>query len=328
MGATRQISGKRVVGTVPAEASRYALHGLCVESEIPLQERLCERPADVCIRWGETGDLPAEAPLGQVLAGVDRAAAWYWLVDTGDGYTIRVAGLYEFRVSRDRRIVIVHRAKDADPDLAPIFLSGIVLALLVSLAGRCVLHASAVQVEGVTVALAGGSGTGKSTVTALLCSGSATLISDDLLRIDVDRGNIVCFEGTSQIRLRASAAELACLFPAQASSLTADERIAVSVECASGSPFSLDAVVLPKPSRTASRLTVTRLTPYEALVELLRYPRVVGWHLPDPIRTFFRVAGEVSLRVPVHVAEIPWGPPFGPETASALLRETGIQPAR
>jgi hypothetical protein len=212
--------------------------------------------------------------------------------------------------------------------LAPIFLSGIVLALVLSLEGKSLLHASAVHVEDSTAALAGDSGMGKSTITALLCRAGATLISDDLLRIDIEKDDIVCFEGTSRIRLRESAGEIAALFPAGASSVTADERLAISVEGAHGSPFSLDAVVIPKPSKTAIRVTVTQLAPQAALTELLRYPRVTGWQIREPLRAYFHALGEVSARVPVHVAEIPWGPPFDPGIASALLAEIGFPRAR
>lgn len=305
--------------------ARYALHGLCVDSEIPLQERPCQRPGDISIRWGEEiTAIQAKPPPGRVLAGLDDDAAWYWFVDTGEGYTIRIAGLYEFRVSRDRRAVVVHRATEADPGLAPIFLSGIVLALLLSLEGKSLLHASAVEAGGATVALAGDSGMGKSTMTALLCHAGARLISDDLLRIDAEEVDIVCFEGTSKIRLRESAGEIAGLFPPAASSVTADKRLAISVECARGSPFSLDAVVIPSPSKAARRVTVEQLGPQAALTELLRYPRVIGWQIPDPLRGYFRVLGEVSARIPVYVAEIPWGPPFDPGIATALLTEIGL----
>jgi hypothetical protein len=63
------------------------------------------------------------------------------------------------------------------------------------------------------------------------------------------------------------------------------------------------------------------------LAELLRYPRVAGWQIPDPLRGYFQMLAEVSARVPVLVAEIPWGPPFDPGIAPALLREIGFRQA-
>ncbi len=59
-----------------------------------------------------------------------------------------------------------------------------VLPRLLAGAGKTVLHASAVEIDGVAIVFAGESGSGKSTLAASFCSAGARLLSDDAVLLD------------------------------------------------------------------------------------------------------------------------------------------------
>ena len=62
---------------------------------------------------------------------------------------------------------------------------------------------------------------------------------------------------------------------------TADDRIALSVRSAPPVELPLDAIVVPGPSRESTELELTLLTPSNALLAFLAFPRVYGWARQD-----------------------------------------------
>ena len=72
------------------------------------------------------------------------------------------------------------------------------------------------------------------------------------------------------------------------------------------------------------RRWLTRLRGTEALFELVRYPRILGWHAAEAPRRDLDVLGSLATVVPILRAEIPWGPPFSDDLGdSPLLAVTG-----
>jgi hypothetical protein len=106
------------------------------------------------------------------------------------------------------------------------------------------------------------------------------------------------------------------------SSATADGRTAVRVREAVEAP--LAAILIPLPDRELTTLEAERLTEAEALVELARYPRSSGWRLKEVRAARFAALARVARTVPVHRVRVPWGPPFPPDLAGALLRLAGL----
>jgi len=203
--------------------------------------------------------------------------------------------------------------------MVPLLVGGNALAFVLTLAGECVLHASAVQTNGSVLAFVGAAGMGKSTLAALLCASSATLVTDDLLRLSRDGTGFRCFSGPAEIRLRSNAAELAARLPGVVARPTPDGRVAVRLEHDARPMPRLDTVVIPRPVRTRTTLAVRRLGPAEALFALFRYPRVAGIRAPEVLENQFRAFAQMATTVPVYEAEIPWGPPFAPRLAEALV---------
>lgn len=301
----------------------YDLHGLRILSEIPLGQPARDGPHDLMVSWSQGGATP-DAPERRVLAD----ASWdggrgYRHVETAVGFRLEFRDVCDVLVTPDRRSLTVRLTPGADPAMIPILLEGNVLAMLLLLAGECVLHASAVHVGSRAVAFAGGSGTGKSTLAALCCAAGAAFLTDDLLHVEWDAGGFRCLRGGREVRLRSQAASLAALFPDRPSRPTVDGRRAVCLRGSSVLPSRLAAVVIPVPTRPTGA-PIERLTPLDAWTALMQAPRVLGLRDPGLLRTEFETCSRLAQTVPVYRAEISTGPPYEPSLGADLLAAVGL----
>ena len=210
----------------------------------------------------------------------------------------------------------------ADPDLLSVLVSGTLLAFVLTMRGETVLHASAVQVGDAALAFVGASGMGKSTMATLLCADGARLVTDDVLRLDTTSSPPTCALGATELRLRKGADHLAERFADRGSApglrTTGDARQALAAVPATTEDLPLAALVVPVPDHSPERRTteITRLSPKEAMVVLSQFPRLLGWQDAAVRRASFHQLADVVDRVPVHVAVLPWGPPFPEDIAS------------
>ncbi len=316
-----------------ASSNLYRVHGLLVESEVPLSARRASASAgaatpDYRIVAGRPRDCPYSPPPGRILAEyVDDGFASFTTEDPLDPRrrTIRYAGICDVRLDSGRRTIVVHAAAGDREEMLPIFLEGGVLAHALTADDLLPLHASAVEVDGAALAIVGPSGSGKSTLAALLCAAGSRLVTDDVLRVDVVDGHATCFPGAPGLRLRPGAASVARGVRGAALEETADGRTKVVPAESAGAPLELRAALVPEVSRRATRLEVRRLGPLEGLQELLRHPRLTAWRASEPIAQLFRLTAEVaSTDLPVYRARIPWGPPFPPRLAEEILASAGL----
>lgn len=321
---------------------RYDVHGVTVAAEggiagiagFPIARERPEAtpaPAEVVIRAGDAWAVPATPPPGEIVAElIVDGTCLYVAADSGHaddgGIVLRVPSLCEFAISADRREVVVHPDPAADPASVPILLSGTVMALVLTIAGHTVLHASAVQhpASGAALAFVGVSGMGKSTLAALCGAAGARIVADDVLRVDVlgDPGGVVCYRGSPTLRLRPKAAAVAAAVAetgGNALARSADGRIVAAPVPAGPGPIPLGAVVVPRPSRQVTEVRIERLRGAKAAFALARFPRIAGGRGPAaPAAQLDRLA-LVAGRVPVYDAHVPWGPPFAPEIGPRLL---------
>jgi hypothetical protein len=320
----------------------YRIHGLLVESEIPLQARRVDQDGrgadpesgsvtdpvpDYRVAEGELRDCPLAPPRGRILGELRDDAFGYWAAETRRDparWTLRYAGICDVTLDLERKTITVHRSPEADPGLIPVFIEGSVLAHALSAAGLLVLHSSAVEVGNRALAIVGPPGAGKSTLAALLCATGARLVTDDALRVDATDSGAMCFPGTRGLRLRPAAASLRARIEGAAAMDTADGRTAVLPVRAADAPLELGAVLVPELSRAATRLQVRRLGAMEGLQELLRHPRLTLWRASEPIGQLFELTGEIAEGLPVYRATVPWGPPFPAGLAEGLLASVGV----
>lgn len=306
----------------------YGLHGLRVRSELRLAGFPLEGgAADVEISWGSRRPVPSAAPPGRpVVARPRDGGYWYVACEVGGVVTLRVPELCDFVVAADLAAVVCHPAPDVDPALVGVLVSGLVVAVLLGLKGEVTLHASAVEVDGVAIALAGDSGAGKSTLAAMLCAAGASLVSDDLLRIATAGGSVVCVGGSPQLRLRRHGAWAMDGFATSPpASTTIDDRLAIEPPAAPGPSRPLASVALVRASRSAATVGIDELNGAEALVRLSALARVSGWRDPAVLRQQFKVLAALARSVRVVETTVPWGPPVSAGVVPALLGLAGAR---
>jgi hypothetical protein len=224
----------------------------------------------------------------------------------------------------DARTIVLHPDPRADEGIPPLLLAGSGMAHALATVGVSALHASAVEADGAAIAFIGPSGQGKTTVASLLCAAGRPAVADDILRCEVtgeggsDNSRAFCYRGSTRLRLRPQAAELAPAISAE-SELSADERVCVDAEATAHRRLPLAAIVVPRPSRDQTELVVERLRGRAAATELLRSPRLRGWVEPSLARLHFELSERLANAVPILAATIPWGPPFPPGLADELV---------
>lgn len=166
----------------------YSAYNLEIHSELPLPELLPihSQDADVIIQWGKLTDTSSKS-------------------NGGDYFRGNVDGVGRFLVQHGREIVI-----DPDPNLdasvlRPILL-GPIISVLLRQRGFLVLHASSVAMQGVAVAFMGHSGWGKSTLAEFCHAQGYSLLTDDVMAIQVDSEQPYVIPSFPQIKLCPDAA--------------------------------------------------------------------------------------------------------------------------
>lgn len=306
------------------EAPTYDLYGLRVRSDLPLPAPLHADPAepDLAIRRDEPRAIPDVPPPGELIAELRWGARGYALARTATGYTYRFYSICDLEIDAGWREARLHLARSSDAEHVAILLSASVPALMLSVRGECILHASAVATEVGAIALVGRSGAGKSTLAAILCAAGSDLIADDVVRVDLGHEPPRCFEGPSEVRLRRHARGLLDLFDHPDWRETRDDRIALV--CRRKRPRArrpLRALVFPRVDRSASPMMLERLAPARALEGLVGAPRIAGLMDPAALRAQFHNLAALARRVTAYSARVPWGPPFSTSIGSMLFRD-------
>jgi hypothetical protein len=280
---------------------RYALHGLVIQSEVPLDAPIVDAPFDCLLELARTRSIDDSVPQGDLISYYDENGRRLVSVTaTKGGYSMRYHGFVEAKVSADVSTVTVVADPHAPPGADAMVASSGLASLLACLRGACVLHASAFACESqgaaAAVAVAGSSGWGKSTLAALACAAGACLVTDDALRVEVNAAGAICHRGTRSLRLRSAASTLAGLFATDATGTSPDGRTVVELGCDNVSgTLPLAAVVVPA---TGSAGTV-RLGPFEALEALLPQSRLANLTDPAMLEAHFRTCASLARCVPV-----------------------------
>jgi len=313
---------------------RCRLYGLNIASDLPLyQHRGVPTGAaiDVEVMMAEPLTRTEGSPPGRTVLDLKTVKQHYTVVETDGSYLARFYGSCDIRFDPALTRLTVHPVAGVDTSLLSVLVAGTALALLLTLRGEPVLHASAVQVDQGALAFIGGSGMGKSTMATLFCARGGLLITDDLLRLTPEGAHLSCALGATEVRLRKSAGELIGQFEiAPERRSTGDARDALATVTAVDEAIPLRAIVVPIPDKSAaaSSLSVTRVPASEALLLLSRFPRLLGWQDTPAIRRQFDQLADVVTRVPVHIAELPWGPPFPHDLVDAVLDRLGMSVSR
>lgn len=307
----------------PSAVSHYRIHGLTVRSELDLPEPTCPpSDPDLVLVWDRDSEaLAPQAEDGEILAElmVDGQLLYRAATLKEGGMVIDFRETCRFSVDPALRLIRAKPGPQVAEALISILAAGYLMAFVLALRGVCILHASAVAFEGMGLGIIGSAGMGKSSFAALLCAAGADLITDDVLRVEVDADPPRSVRGTSHLRLRPPAWPILDLFEEKPQTEeTVDGRLAVyPTRAAETAP--LNAVLIPRRG-IDDDLTAERLSEAEALWMLVQYPRIYGWRSETVLSRSFLQLADLVRKVPVLSLSMPWGPPFEKRMAPAALQ--------
>jgi hypothetical protein len=299
----------------------YQLYGLRIASEVLLPASPGGGPPDLAVRWGPVSPVPAEPPAGTIVAEqlVDDRRLYTICADQG-GYLIRFHGACDVHINAELSAVECRPDPGLDRELVGVLLIGTISAFVLSMRGCAVLHGSAVRIGGSVVGIIGPSGVGKSTVAALCCAAGATLLTDDVLPLELTVPP-TCLGGWPELRLRPAASGIVELYRTRPETRpTADGRLGVRGAPDPGDRPPLAALLVPRPSRSATDVELIRVLPLQAVFLVLAAGRIDGWTEPSRQQAAFEVATQLARDVPTFTANIPWGPPFSIDVGDAVVK--------
>ena len=296
---------------------RFRIYGVTVDSQISLPGLPDPASApELRVRWGDPGHNHPTYP-EEVLANFSLSGVEYSVGRSASSYVIRYARTAEFVLDHDLKEISAHPHSERERALTTLLLAGNVFSVLLTLGGSCVLHASAIADDAGAICLVGPPGSGKSTLAALLCRAGFKLVTDDVLRLSPVESGFHCAPGSGALRLRGEAARLLSAWQV-ATSKSTDGRVVWTPERTSGDSL-LRAIVFPRAEVGVPHPTLEQISPASALMELTRFPRVLGWKDSETIEMMFRWNAELARAVPCYIARVPLGPPLDRSRVEPLI---------
>jgi hypothetical protein len=168
----------------------HSAYGLHIQSELPLPELVAgEEGIKVTIRFGKVEQRPLV---------IDGTGAGFWATAEEACHFLEGVGAFLVRGGRE---IIVDPESEVEERVLRLSVLGPALGLVLHQQGRFVLHASAIETANGAIAFLGGSGWGKSALAATLHARGYSIVSDDLMALDVSTGGPTVFPGFPQFKL-------------------------------------------------------------------------------------------------------------------------------
>jgi hypothetical protein len=252
-----------------------------------------------------------------------RGKVWLSIGRVPGGYVLRFPDQADFLVSADGSAVAVHPAKSLPEDTLRHLLIDQVLPLALSRRGRFALHASAVHIPGIgTVAFAGETGRGKSTLAAALGARGGRLITDDCLAIDFVDGEPYAVPGYPGLRLWPGLTANTLLRAApsrRVAHYSSKRRVDRGAVRFHGKPSPLRAVfILSARASTGAALSIRRCRASAGLMGLLRFTYVLDIEARQDLAGLFSGLAAVAATVPVLRLRLRHGHRRLPDAAEAI----------
>ncbi len=175
----------------------YAVYGLIVESAFPFGTLPAATEA-----WADVRILRAEPGTFTGFDCSPSETTWYRheSLAGGDIY-LGIPEVLQAIVSADGRLVRCAPVPGGDPRSFEANALNFVLPTALTLQGEEPLHATVVRLDERAIGFLGDSGAGKSTLAAFLLAEGAELVTDDMLRIAYDGGEVIAYRGPPRLKL-------------------------------------------------------------------------------------------------------------------------------
>jgi hypothetical protein len=308
----------------PTETTTWAgsAFGLSLRSEFPLPGL---EPSENTATGSRSVALARSQDPADPFDGAERLQEWHYPDGTlgltidrheerGYRFYLYGAGVFVLAAAGDRVLLHLDSEHEATWDWKR-YLIGQVLPFAALLHGLEVFHASAVEIDGGAVLLAGGSGLGKSTLALNMHLGDSGFLADDSVAIEADE-QLLAYPAIATAKVREGARDLLRedTRGALREVVVADEHESRYRVKTTPGPLPLRAVCMLEPAKKPGTLAASegKADPWELL----------GSTFNDVIRDPARLQAQLDLcsriaeTVPFLRAEV--GPRPGPEAADAL----------
>jgi hypothetical protein len=298
---------------------KYSAYGLTIKSDIclpELNESAIGEDVEVCLSGFSDREL--DANLKDSIS-FDRPGCSVRV--SADAVCYSWDGIGTILIQNGRKVFVSPASGDGERDLAP-FVTGAVLGHLLEQRGLMVLHGSAVMVNGKGIAFLGEKGSGKSTFALHFQKRGYGLLTDDLVPIAIEGGEVLTVSGFPQIKLWLDAAESAGLDPSSTPRFSKfiDKR---SYKCPDG--FSRDRVRLGAIYilTEAAETKIERLELSNAFIELTRHAYLGRYSGATGRKAeHFKKCGSIVGSVPIFRLHRPHDFDLLPQVFNAVVAHT------
>lgn len=302
----------------------YRNCGLSVVSVIPLDElaQSCApgRP-DVIVEWLNTAlaDEFAERTTHVVRVG-EEGEPWLEVRRGPGAYLARWPNQLDVVIPDEGSRLQVCKRGEVTDSVARLLLCQ-ALSFVLAAHGREGLHASAVELNGEAIIIAGESGRGKSTLATALCQSGARLIADDLVSVRLDTaGHVVVDPSTTKTWLVREVA--AAMSHTGGAELGREYKVAVDVGAPGTHSVPLGAVYLLR-YRAGAPEVEHEMGWRDGVGAFLAAMFNLVVRTPARMETQFTIATHVAAHVPIRVLRWEPGPDAARDVANQIIGAMG-----
>ncbi len=185
---------------------QYQIYGFVVESPYPLAPEWQGGVSNPEVR-GVRGTAADFSVLQETLHGPSGESAWFHHARLADGSDyLRWGSLFECLIAPDGRQIIARPGAAVSQETLTAYLLTQALSFALLRRGVEPLHATAVVLGGKAVAFLGDCGYGKSTLAAACVQAGYPLLTDDLLLLKEEQGQLLVYPGMPRLKLMPSVA--------------------------------------------------------------------------------------------------------------------------
>jgi len=308
----------------------YTICGLSIESDIPLPE-LTTKNGSRAPDYRFKALAPGKAPSCRWLHHYVQSDGHPWLFLAGEdgNYHLRFPELAHFHVSTTTEAIRCYPMPGIPLTTITHLFLDIVIPLVLSQQASLVLHASGVLIDGKMIAFLGGTGQGKSTITASLGQQGFPVVTDDCLVVEEKGKQFFGIALYPSLRLWPEA--LSALFGdapqlPRVAHYTEKKRLGMNEDLLrfSPAPRSLHRIyILDRHTEinNGHAITINPLTPRDAFMELIKHPYRLEIDIRERLREEFNVLGRVVSSLDVRCMKYPLDYALLPKVCEAILED-------
>jgi hypothetical protein len=257
---------------------------------------------------------------------VSEFGAWASAALPDGSRYLRWSTVFEFLIQPDGHSVLCRPMYDGAVEAFHTHLGPSLSFAIINL-GIEPLHSTTVMVDGGAVALMGDCGYGKSSLGATFVRAGHALLTDDLLVLKRQPEGFVAYPGAPRVKLYPEIAKKILGPRVRGLRLTRHTPkiiIPLAGARAQQTPAPLKAIYMltpPVSRHTRQGVTIRRLAPRRAFLEVVRSTFNMAVTDPDRLERQFRLASDVALTVPVKMLSYPRKLSMLAAARDAILRD-------